>query len=250
MFKPNQLENKVIVVTGGSGLIGRAILSEASMQGATVVNIDLNASGNNDIVEYKTDITDPARTKETLLQVKGRYRQIDGLINCSYPRTKNWAKDTFEEMPLDEWKQNIDLHLNSYYYLSQQILAIMKDQKVGVLVNFASIYGVVGNDFELYKGLNMEPPAAYPAIKGGIINLTRYLASLFGSYNVRVNCISPGGIFDNQNPEFVKRYVERVPMKRMGTPEDIAPVACFLVSDGAKYITGQNILVDGGWTCI
>ena len=126
----------------------------------------------------------------------------------------------------------------------------MKEQKSGSLVNFASIYGVVGNDFNIYEGLNMHPTPAYPAIKGGIVNLTRYLASFFGKYNVRVNSLSPGGIFDHQNPEFVKRYEKQVPMKRMGTPQDIAPVACFLVSDGAGYLTGQNILVDGGWTSI
>ena len=120
----------------------------------------------------------------------------------------------------------------------------------GSLLNFASIYGVVGNDFTIYEGLEMYPPAAYSAIKGGIVSLTKYLASYFGKFNIRVNCLSPGGIFDHQHHEFVKRYEERVPLKRMGKPEDIAPVACFLVSDGAGYITGQNILVDGGWTCI
>ena len=126
----------------------------------------------------------------------------------------------------------------------------MKKHNNGFVVNFASIYGLVGNDFSLYEGTEMKPTGIYPAIKGGIINLTRFMAAYYSKYNIKVNCLSPGGIFDNQNPDFVKRYNERVPLGRMGTPEDIGPVASFLVSDGAKYITGQNIIVDGGWTCI
>lgn len=250
MFKSTSLENKVIVVVGGSGLIGKYILLEAMNQLATVINIDLNTSGIDGIKEYILDMTKPDNVRNTLGGIKRDYNAISGLINCSYPRTKNWGKDKFEALPFEEWRENIDLHLNSYFYVGQQVLLIMKDQKYGSLVNFASIYGVVGNNFNLYENLNMNPAAAYPAIKGGIVTLTKYMAALFGQYNVRVNCLSPGGIFDHQNPEFVRRYESQVPMKRMGRPEDIAPVACFLVSDGAGYITGQNILVDGGWTCI
>lgn len=250
MSKSTSLENKVIVIAGGSGLIGKAILTEALNQGATVVNIDVVPSKINNIEEYLTDISKTENIDSTLQNIKSKYAQIHGLINCSYPRTKNWSRDSFESMPFQEWRENVDLHMNSYYYLSQQVLTIMKQQGFGSLLNFASIYGVVGNNFNLYEDLNMYPAAAYSAIKGGIINLTRYLASMFGKHNVRVNCLSPGGIFDNQNPEFVERYETQVPMKRMGTSEDIAPVACFLVSDGAGYITGQNIIVDGGWTCI
>jgi len=250
MFKSAPLKNKVIIVTGGSGLIGKAILKEAIQQSAVVINVDLKDSGIKGIKEYNSDVTRPDFIIKTLTEIRNKYSVIHGLINCSYPRTINWGKDSFETLPYSEWQENIELHLNSYYFLSQQILLIMKDQEHGSLVNFASIYGVLGNNFNLYKGLNMNPPAAYSVIKGGIINLTRYLASYFGKFNIRVNCISPGGIFDNQNSEFVQRYEALVPMKRMGKPEDISPVACFLVSDGASYITGQNILVDGGWSCI
>jgi NAD(P)-dependent dehydrogenase (short-subunit alcohol dehydrogenase family) len=126
----------------------------------------------------------------------------------------------------------------------------MKEQKNGSIVNFGSIYGIVGNDFTIYEDYNGTSPGEYCAIKGAIINFTRYLASYFGKYNVRINCVSPGGIFDNQREEFVKKYTHKCPMKRMGNPDDIAPICLFLVSDGAKYITGQNIAVDGGWTAI
>lgn len=244
------LKNKVVVVAGGSGLIGRAILYEAKLQGATVYNVDINASGIDGVHEIIKDITIPEKVNEMVNQIVAEQQKIDGFINCSYPRNTNWGKDSFENQKYTDWMENVDKHLNSYYYVSQQVLLIMKKQGFGSLLNFASIYGVVGNDFTIYEGLGMNPPSAYSAIKGGIVNLTRFLASYFGKYNVTVNCLSPGGIFDNQNPEFVRRYEEKVPMKRMGKPDDIAPVACFMVSSGAKYITGQNILVDGGWTSI
>jgi NAD(P)-dependent dehydrogenase (short-subunit alcohol dehydrogenase family) len=126
----------------------------------------------------------------------------------------------------------------------------MESQKEGAIVNISSIYGVVGNDFTLYEEYGGTSPAAYSAIKGGIVNFTRYLASYYGRKNIRINCISPGGIFDNQPESFVKRYENKVPMGRMGTPKDIAPAVSFLLSDESNYITGHNLLVDGGWTCI
>jgi NAD(P)-dependent dehydrogenase (short-subunit alcohol dehydrogenase family) len=126
----------------------------------------------------------------------------------------------------------------------------MIKQGFGSIINMTSIYGVVGNDFTIYEGTEIKTAAPYAAIKGGLINLTRYLASAYGKNNIRFNCVSPGGIFDNQNPKFVKAYENKVPLKRMGNPNDIAPVVSFLLSDDSKYITGQNIIVDGGWTCI
>ena len=126
----------------------------------------------------------------------------------------------------------------------------MKNQKFGSIVNIASIYGVVGPDFSVYNGTEMTMPAAYSAIKGAQINFTRYLASYYGKYNINVNCVSPGGIFNSQNATFVENYNKKVPMQRMGTPQDISPTVAFLLTENAKYITGQNIIIDGGWTAI
>jgi len=102
----------------------------------------------------------------------------------------------------------------------------------------------------VYDGTSMTMPAAYSAIKGALVNFTRYLASYLGPYNIRVNTVSPGGIFDNQNATFVANYEKKVPMRRMGLPEDISPMVSFLLSEDARYITGQNIIIDGGWTAI
>ena len=127
----------------------------------------------------------------------------------------------------------------------------MKSNKIaGSIINIASIYGTVGNDFNLYKNTGLNPPAAYSAIKGGLINFTRYLASYYGEYNIRVNCISPGGVFDNQSPKFVTNYINKVPLNRMAEPEDISPLISFMLSKKASYITGQNFIVDGGYTSI
>ncbi len=126
----------------------------------------------------------------------------------------------------------------------------MKKQGSGSIVNIGSTYGVVSPDFTVYDGTEMTSSAAYTAIKGGVINFTRYLAAYFGKHGVRANCVSPGGIFDNQNPIFVKNYEHKVPLKRMGKPSDIAGPVAFLLSDDAAYVTGHNLMADGGWTCI
>ncbi len=156
----------------------------------------------------------------------------------------------FEEINPASWRSNVDMQMNSCFVVCQKVLKHMKRQQNGSIVNIASIYGIVGNDFTLYEDYGGTSPAAYAAIKGGIINLTRYLASYYGKDNIRINCVSPGGVFDNQNPLFVKKYEEKVPLRRMGIPEDIAPAVSFLLSDEAKYVTGHNLVVDGGWTAI
>ena len=124
----------------------------------------------------------------------------------------------------------------------------MKQQGGGTIINLASIYGGVAPDFSMYEGTEMTMPAAYSAIKGGIIALTKYIATYYARYQVRANVISPGGIFDNQQQAFVEKYSEKTPLGRMGTPFDVAGAVVFLASDASSYITGQNLIIDGGWT--
>jgi NAD(P)-dependent dehydrogenase (short-subunit alcohol dehydrogenase family) len=173
---------------------------------------------------------------------------MDGLVNCAYPRTDDWSAP-FEDVSLASWRRNVEMQLDSVFVCCKHALRHMKAQQCGSIVNVGSIYGVVGPDFNVYEGTDLTTPAAYSAIKGGLINFTRYLASLFGPAGVRVNCVSPGGIFNNQPEPFVENYERNVPLQRMGQPEDVAPAVSFLLSDGAAYITGHNLLVDGGWTC-
>lgn len=246
------LKDKVIIVAGANGLIGREIVREMQEYDATVVSADISfdTEAGDKFSTFHLDLGDNASIEELVAFTLENHGKIDGLINAAYPRTKDWGKYRFEDTPFSHWKDNVELQLNSVFYLDQQILKVMERQGFGSVVNFGSIYGIVGNDFTIYEDYGGTSPAEYCAVKGGIINFTRYLASYFGKYNVRVNCVCPGGIWDHQREEFVRNYNHRCPMKRMGNPDDIAPLCLFLVSDGAKYITGQIIAADGGWTAI
>ncbi|MDC3040566.1 oxidoreductase [Flavobacteriaceae bacterium] len=245
----NKLKNKIIIVTGGNGLLGSAIVKQIKQEGAFCVNFEINHKTNDDLSNIECDITNKYSVDNALSLVLKKYKRIDGLVNNAYPRSNDWG-NKFEDIKLDSWQQNLEWHLNSYFYLSQQVANQMAKQKKGSIINIASIYGVIAPDFSVYNETNMTTPAAYAAIKGGLINLTRYMASYFGPKQIRVNAISPGGIFDNQNITFVQNYEKRVPMGRMAKSEDIAPAVTFLLSEESSYITGHNLVIDGGWTSI
>jgi NAD(P)-dependent dehydrogenase (short-subunit alcohol dehydrogenase family) len=245
----SNLSDKIIVVTGGSGLIGRALINHIRQSGGVAINAEISVESDltNHLVHI--DVTDEQSVKQAIAEVLNAYGRIDGWVNNAYPRTNDWGKH-FEEIPAASWQKNVDLQLNSVFICCQQILASMKTQGFGSVVNISSIYGTVGPDFTVYNDTQMTMPAAYSAIKGGVVNFSRYLASYFGPHGLRINCVSPGGIFDHQNETFVDQYEQKVPLRRMGNPEDIAPAVSFLLSDEAGYITGHNLMVDGGWTAI
>lgn len=254
------LRNKTAFVNGGAGLIGQKIVEEFANAHAKVVILDINKKKSAEIIarlemqgkdvtfEY-FDITKLDSIDKTLESLQKKYKKIDVWVNTSFPRTADWGKK-IEDFPLASFEKNVSIHLNSYSWISRKVCLIMKKQNSGSLINFGSIYGVSGPNFNIYKGTKMTSAFAYSAIKGGIINLSRYLASYFGPYGVRVNTICPGGIFDNQDPVFVANYANQTPLKRMGNPEDIAPSVLFLASDASKYITGTTLMVDGGWNAI
>ena len=242
------IKDKIIVVTGGNGLLGRQMVSTFREQGAHVIAADIcfETQGSDDFI---IDITDEESVKNGVAAIVAKYNRIDGWVNNAYPRTKDWGTK-FENIPLDSWRKNVDMHLNGYFLCCQVVLEEMKKQKFGSVINMSSIYGIVGPDFTVYEGTEMTMPAAYSAIKGGLNNLTRYLASYFGEFQVRVNTVSPGGIFDHQPEAFVTNYNKKVPMKRMGSPKDIVSAVFYLLTDDSSYITGHNLVVDGGWSII
>jgi NAD(P)-dependent dehydrogenase (short-subunit alcohol dehydrogenase family) len=244
----NNLKNKVIIVTGGSGLLGQEIVVNLRNKGAIAINADINVSTDLENFKLKFDITSEKSIINGVKKVIDKFGEINGLVNNAYPRTKDWGAK-FEDISYKSWKKNIDMQLNTVFLVVKHVIPeLIKTQ--GSIVNMASIYGLVGNDASIYENTSINSVAQYSAIKGGVINFTRYLASYYGKKNIRINCVSPGGIFDNQDKTFVENYEKKVPIGRMGTPSDISPAVSFLISDEAKYITGQNLIVDGGFTII
>lgn len=240
------VDKKIIVVTGGNGLLGSEIIRSLRKEGAIAISADLAIM---DELSVVIDITDELSIQLAIDTIISKYGRIDGWVNNAYPRTKDWGMK-FEDIPFDSWRKNVDMHLNGYFICCKIALEKMKKQGYGSLINMSSIYGLVGPDFTIYEGSNMTMPGAYSAIKGGLNNLTRYLAAYYGPSQIRINTISPGGIFDNQPAAFVTKYNEKVPLRRMGNPQDIVSAVHYLLSDEAGYITGHNLIVDGGWTAI
>jgi short-subunit dehydrogenase len=244
-----RLDNKIIIVTGGNGLLGSAIVANIREEGAFCINLDINHDTSTDLSSIWCDITDTNSINGTIELIINKFNRIDGLVNNAYPRTEDWGLK-FENIDYKSWQFNVDWQLNSHFYITQEVSKYMVNQGSGSIVNMASIYGIVGPDFTVYEGTEMTMPAAYSAIKGAIVNFSRYLAAYLGPSGVRVNTVSPGGIFDNQNLIFVNNYNKKVPLRRMGYPNDISPSVSFLLSNESNYITGQNLIIDGGWTSI
>jgi NAD(P)-dependent dehydrogenase (short-subunit alcohol dehydrogenase family) len=242
------LKDKVIIVTGGSGLIGRAIVQDITQRGGIAINADISIDTDLNEKLINLDITSEESVINGIEKIIEHFGKIDGLVNNAYPRTKDWGAK-FEDITLESWRENVDMQMNSSFLIIQKAMHELLKSR-GSIVNIASIYGIVGNDFSIYENTNIGTAAPYAAIKGGIINLTRYLCSYYGKKGVRVNCVSPGGIFDHQHETFVSNYERKVPLGRMGNADDIAPAVSFLLSEDAKYISGQNLIVDGGWTAI
>ncbi len=252
-----KLQNKVLIVTG-AGLIGSEIIKGLAEAGAKVIIAEYDdvkgktlekkcKSSNLDVEFKKIDITNEESVNETIDDTKKSYGKIDAWINTAYPRTKDWGKKE-QLLNYNSWKKNVELHLGGYYLTSIKVAEVMKEQKFGSIINFSSIYGINAPDFSIYENTEMTTPIPYVAIKGGIISLTKYIASYYGKYNIRANVIAPGGVFDNQPDEFVRRYIQRVRLGRMANPIDIVGPAIFLVSEASSYVTGQVLIIDGGWT--
>lgn len=250
------LTDKVTLVTGGAGQIGVAICRALSDYGASVIVADVDAEAGATLVEeladassfVDCDITDDESVNAAVDQTVDIYGQIDVLVNAAYPMDETYGTP-FERLTPETWRRNLDMHLGGFYASIKAVTDVMREQQSGSIVNFGSTYGIQAPDFSVYQEADMaSSPAHYSATKAGVINLTRYLASYLGDDGIRANAISPGGVFDDQDPRFVEAYEKRTPLGRMATTEDLTGAVVFLASDASSYVTGHNLVVDGGWT--
>lgn len=252
------LSEKVIVVAGGSGLLGRGFCAAVAKQRGLAIVADLNLSAAERVAEgikatggraeaANLDITDTASVARLIASLQDRYGEIDAVVNNAYPRNRNYGRK-LEDVTYEDFCENLNSHLGGYFLMAQRFGIYFQQRGGGNIINMASVYGVIAPRFDLYQGTTMTMPVEYAAIKSSIIHLTRYLARYFGRSGVRVNCISPGGILDGQPAEFLGRYASYCAGTGMLNVDDVTGTVLFLLSDASKHITGQNIVVDDGFT--
>ena len=249
------IKNKKIYVLGGSGTIGLPVTKFLKDNGAKVINLDINNS-NNDIIFEKIDVAELEDIEKKLLEITEKHGDPDVFINCSYPKTDEWAELTFKTSNLTNFKTNLDLHLLSYIWISNLFAQQMVRKNTnGSIILTSSIYGTIPQKQNLYEGTNLSKNIAYPVIKAGINQHCKQMASFYGKNNIRVNTVSPGGLEGKiagkelqQDEAFKEKYISRTPMKRMCKPSDLVQTYLFLSSNDSSYITGQDFIVDGGFS--
>lgn len=254
------LKEKVVVITGGAGLIGKEFVKPVVQNGGIAIIADINEELGLKVKEdlskeletknidfVKLDITSKESLSECIEYLNNKYGKIDALVNNAYPRNKNYGKHFFD-VEYDDFVENLGLNLGGYFTTSQQFAKYFQKQGYGNIINISSIYGVVAPRFEIYEGTTMTTPVEYAAIKSGLIHLTKYMAKYFKDMNIKVNALSPGGIFDSQPEAFLEKYKEKCLNKGMLDKSDLKGTLVYLLSDMSKFVNGQNIVVDDGFS--
>lgn len=252
------LQGRVALVTGGAGRIGEALCEALAELGASVAVLDLSEEACRRVASQiqtaclplAIDLADDQSVRSVPNLVQERFGRLDVLVNCAAlvgtSELKGWATP-FDEQTIDTWRLALEVNLTAPFLLTQVCTDLLRQSGKGSVININSIYGMVGPDLGLYEGTPMGNPAAYAASKGGLLQLTRWLATSLAP-EVRVNSITSGGVERNQPDAFVERYLKRTPLKRMAVEEDLKGAVAYLASDLSSYVTGQNLIVDGGWT--
>ena len=266
------LTGRVAVITGGTGLLGRQHAEAVARAGGIPVLADIRINEvDTNSLEWKqrfgekacaiqTDITDLASVKKLLAEVLDRFGRVDMLINnaANNPKMENKAEVEFsrlEYFPLEQWDADLNVGLKGAFLCSQVIGSEMARRKQGVIVNVASDLAVIAPDQRLYRkpGLpeDKQPvkPVTYSVVKTGLIGLTRYLATYWADSGIRVNAISPGGVYNDQPDDFVERLARLIPLGRMANANEYQAAILFLCSDASSYMTGANLVIDGGRSC-
>lgn len=254
------LRNKTVVIAGGAGLLGRELCKAVAMECGTVVvaDIDLSKAEAHAQVVCQTvpgaksfgvllDITSSGSIRDAIKQITGKTGKIDALVNSAYPRNKDYGKK-LEDVSYESFCENVNMHLGGYFLTSREFASYFKAAGSGHIINISSIYGIAAPRFEIYDNTSMTMPVEYAAIKSGIVHMMRYMAKYYKGTGIRFNCISPGGIKDGQPESFLGHYAKYSLTKGMLDPADLCGTLVFLLSDSSKFINGQNIIVDDGWS--
>ena len=254
------LKNRVVVITGGAGLIGQEFVKAIIEENGIAIIADINKELGKEVKEtlskelktknidfVQLDITSKESLNKCIEYLDSKYRRIDALVNNAYPRNKNYARHFFD-VEYEDFVENIGLNLGGYFNTSQQFAKYFQKQKCGNIVNISSIYGVIAPKFEVYDNTSMTMPVEYAAIKSGLIHLTKYMAKYFKGMNIRVNTLSPGGIFDSQPEKFLEAYKKECLNKGILDKSDLKGTLVYLLSDMSKYVNGQNIVIDDGFS--
>jgi len=270
------LSGKNALVVGGRGFLGRRFCAALAEFGARVYSADLQqpspaaASDHSardeaaNVEQFDCDVTDPESVKQLVEQVTTAASRIDVLIYSVTAKPRDFYRP-FTECSLEGWQLVLRTELDGLFLVTQAVGKVMERAGAGSMIFLSSIYGIVGNDQHIYEGSNLRElyladradddskqiyaHPVYAAAKGAVISLTRFLAAYWGDDNIRVNCISPGGLaHPGENEEFLKRYSARVPLGRKAGLDDVSGAVVYLASDASAYVTGHNLVVDGGWT--
>ncbi len=257
----SNLTGRRALITGATGGLGKVLADTLAELGADLILVDRPGSAFDGLREnlierwgvkvecQACDLEQQVQRTELMANLKSNGKGLNILINnAAFVGTsglEGWAVP-FEQQTVETWRRALEVNLTAIFDLCQGLTPLLKVSEGASIINIASIYGMYGPDWSMYEGTSMSNPAAYGASKGGLIQFTRWLATTLAP-NVRVNAISPGGVFRNQPEAFVKRYEEKTPLGRMATEDDFRGVVAYLASDLSKYVIGQNLVVDGGW---
>ena len=263
------LTGKTALVTGGAGLLGWEFCLALAQAGAKVAVVDVNKAAAQKVSDdltgkgytalaVPTDITDPDAVQAMRAAILDAYGSLDILVNSAALDPKfdpvhaePGASGAFEDYPLTAWQQALDVNLTGMFLVSQAVAPQMLKQKGGVIINVCSMYGMVGPDQRLYQREGQPPrfkPVYYPVTKAGVLGFTKYLAAYYAGKNIRVNALTPGGVFNGHDDTFLQEYAARSILGRMAEKNEMSAALLFLASTASSYMTGANLVVDGGWT--
>ena len=250
------MEQKTVLITGATGRLGTAFARSIVNSGGRVFLVDLdeekglklvNELGPQNAEFFVADITTVCGIKKSIQYCMAHFGKLDAVVHAAYPQSAGWGA-TLEDLKPEHLFEDLKKQLGGAILLSQQVIWQFQQQGGGHLIHISSIQGISAPKFEHYEGTGMNSPIEYSAIKSGIIAITRWLAKRYRQQNIRVNCISLGGILDNQPESFLQRYQSSCNSKGMLNAEDVASALQYLLSNQSQFINGQNLVVDDGWS--